>query len=211
MDGNGYEGLQRDMKGNRRFYPMFVGQTDDVDGKPAWELGFKANLGNLREDLWQYLAEARAWWNKHGEKEYVKFVTKCADGVFKFSEAEMAADRGTIADDELDTFLLPAIRLITPIYRRRGKLNQEGMVIPPHELAKKLKTHYRMNYVNHNHLLRKMESIGFKYMSGTGGKKMWFFEGVANMEEMHKKLGIDGSEYDPTDDDDDYDDDGGQF
>lgn len=122
MDGNGYDGLQRDKTGNRRFYPLFVGQTDDVDGQPAWkgkgltpddpdweEKRFKANLSTLREDFWQYMAEAAAWLDEHGEKAYDRFVTECADDVFKFSANEMERGRGAVEDPVMDMYLPRAV------------------------------------------------------------------------------------------------------
>jgi hypothetical protein len=114
----------------------------------------------------------------------------------------MRRDRGTIRDDELDDFLLPAIKRISAVYRRRGKINEPGMVIPPDQLKLKLKTAFRMNRVNHDHLKSKMEALGFKWMAGTKGKNMWFYEGVGTEEELHKALGIDGEEYDGPEGDD---------
>lgn len=70
LDGNSYEGFQRDETGNRRFYPLFVNQMEDDDeGHPRW-VGmkgtgtendeWKVDFTTYRHDLWQIMAECKA-------------------------------------------------------------------------------------------------------------------------------------------------------
>lgn len=209
MDGNKYEGLQRDESGNRRFYPLFVGQVEDVNGKPAWKEVFKANLDGFRSELWQLLAEARAWYREHGEKAYNEFVADTANKVFAFSDGEMKSDRGTIRDDALDIHLLPAIKRVKAEFRRRGAKSPMGMSIAPDRLDQQLRIFRRIN-VNPNHLKIKMKSLGFEWKHGTGNRAMWFAAGFESEEALHKHLGIDGEEDDDSDDGE-YGDSGGGF
>ncbi|WGN90721.1 DNA primase [Burkholderia phage vB_BglM_WTB] len=202
MDGNEYDGLQRDRTGNRRFYPLFVGQVDDVNGKPAWKEQFRANLDTFREDIWQLLAEARAWYAEKGEKGWNAFVSDTANDVFAFSDEEMLNDRGTVRDDALEMHLRPAIRRVKAVYRRKGSKSPAGMCLAPDRLDRQLRINARIN-VNPVHMKTKMKSLGFELIRGTGNRLIWFAAGFESEEELHKHLGIDGSDGDESDDEQD--------
>ncbi len=112
MDGNEYKGLQRDETGNRRFYPMFVGQLPfDGRGQVQWKDDFYVDFSTFRADFWQVMAECRAWMKLNGMNGYNKMVGALEKKVKAFSEEEMRNDRGTVRDDDLDTYIIPALRI----------------------------------------------------------------------------------------------------
>jgi hypothetical protein len=105
MDGNEYDGLQRDDTGNRRFYPIFVHQTADVNGQPAWAKGVKINYETFKPQLWQLMAECRAWMIEHGDKGYLEMVSDTSRAVSEFSTMERTNARGVVKDDNMEISL----------------------------------------------------------------------------------------------------------
>ncbi|QFG06912.1 hypothetical protein O157vBn_00076 [Escherichia phage vB_Eco4M-7n] len=116
MDGNEYAGMQRDDTGNRRVYPIFVGQLADKDGQPNWSKDFQADLSTLKEDVWQLMAECAAWMEKHGEAGYNAFVGETSRMLTEFSKNEMERARGVIRDEMVDNDLVEVV--ITAPYDR---------------------------------------------------------------------------------------------
>ncbi|UKH48709.1 DNA primase [Pseudomonas phage PAP8] len=112
MDGNGYDGLQRDDSGNRRFYPMFVAQLPDEDGKPNWvkpgdgNEPFKVDFTDFGRKFWQAMAECRAWIEERGVDGYLDMVSEANREVQKFSISEMENARGVVRDDTIDMYLI---------------------------------------------------------------------------------------------------------
>jgi len=104
MDGNKYEGLQRDETGNRRFYPMFCGELPMEHGQHQWRMDFAKGpfiaSPQFEDDVWQLMAEASAWFDANGICAYVTFTNKVSKAVMEFSADEMRRESGTI-DDEL--------------------------------------------------------------------------------------------------------------
>ena len=112
MDGNEYKGLQRDETGNRRFYPMFVGQLPyDSRGQVQWQEDFYVNFDGFRSTFWQIMAECAAWIADNGMEGYNRYVSALEKKVKAFSADEMANDRGTVRDDDLDTYLIAALKV----------------------------------------------------------------------------------------------------
>jgi hypothetical protein len=105
MDGNSYEGIQRDETGNRRFYPMFVGQESDKEGQPSWQQDYKADFKNFENSLWQIMAECRAWMKENDFSGYIKVVDAVSEHVLKFSAKEQKELRGTIRDSFIENNL----------------------------------------------------------------------------------------------------------
>jgi hypothetical protein len=131
LDGNKYEGLQRDDTGNRRFFPLFLGQTEDVDGQPAWKMDFKVNFDGFEDDLWQIMAEMRAWLeNNGGLKGYQKYVDSVSVKVAAYNRTERDQGRGTALNPVLSRHLMPAIRDCSKraITERKDK-QRRGVVI----------------------------------------------------------------------------------
>ncbi|ABL96794.1 archaeo-eukaryotic primase superfamily helicase [Burkholderia phage BcepF1] len=190
MDGNSYDGLNRDDTGNRRFYPFFVAQKPDEGGQPQWDKEFTTDFSNFETDFWQVLSEARMFYESLGQKGYIKFVNDVVRDVKNFNHSEMVMDRGTIRDDKLDIVLLPAIRGVKMrVYQGRGTNVRHGMVIDPAELFQRLSSVYRFD-VNFKHLEPKMTALGFEKIVGGGNRKFFLYEGAYNEEEVHRRLGI---------------------
>ena len=161
MDGNKYEGLQRDDTGNRRFYPQFCGQLADKHGQPHWDANFTVDFTNFEADVWQIMAECHNWIELNGMDEYRKYVDHVSTQVKEFSQSEMARGRGQVADYSLDTYLVPALMNL-------GKLNAEvvkgtkyrGMWITTAAIKTRIKTMSRGGDIKDNHLKARMIVFG---------------------------------------------------
>lgn len=163
MDGNDYEGFQRDTTGNRRFYPMFVGQLEDKHGKPHWDDTFKADFTGFKEDIWQIMAEARAWFEANGGLSgYGQFTDKVSAEVAAFNKREMRNDRGTIRDDLLDMHLRGLLLSLTPDVLDGSK--NKGIFIPSADIDFAFRKRTRRD-MNPRHLKPKMEALGFEAVS----------------------------------------------
>jgi hypothetical protein len=132
MDGNEYAGLQRDETGNRRFYPMFVGQLPfDAQGQVQWREDFYIDYSDFRRDFWQVMAEAAQWMEKEGMAGYQRLVADTERKVKAFSAEEMRNDRGTIRDDDLDMYIPAAMAIVQPLFPkelREESANHAGRV-----------------------------------------------------------------------------------
>lgn len=137
MDGNKYEGLQRDDTGNRRFYPIFVGQTPDEDGVQCWygkkgssveRIQFSVDYKgyDFENAIWQIMAECRDWFEEHGQHGYEKLVKQTSDGVAAFSDSEMQKDRGTMKDEALSDYLKPALICMGPALQMKANAKSRG-------------------------------------------------------------------------------------
>ena len=182
MDGNSYSGLQRDDTGNRRFYPMFVGQLPDKNGQPNWATSYSADFTGFRNKVWQIMAEARVWMSKNGGIEgYNKLFNSVSKKVEQFSRDEMAKDRGTIRDDSLDAYLTDALRIIKP--RVIAGTKYKGLFVASGEIETKLAIVSR-NKVNLNwqHLPPKMAVFGAEKRC-FGKDNGYFFSGMKDEKE----------------------------
>ncbi|USN16377.1 hypothetical protein PLUTO_00610 [Luteibacter phage vB_LflM-Pluto] len=201
MDGNKYEGLQRDDTGNRRFYPVFVGQLEDDDnGQPQWIMDpeWKLDFSGFRSDFWMYMAEAAVWVNAHGLAAYEKFVDSVVKGVQEFNRAEMAADRGTIRDDDLTDYLDKALRCVevTVWEPNEGEKSRPrknlGVWISNASLNDAFKLASRSNNmrVNHQHLKNKLARLGAETMV-VNSIRGYLWRDVMSYEEWARRVGID--------------------
>lgn len=112
LDGNSYEGLYRDeddknidgdIQGERRWFPVFVGQIPGATGNVRWREDFRVDFGPVfSERLWQMMIECREWFAEHGQGAYVDFVHETTAMVRRFSRDEKRAGRGTIKDETFD-------------------------------------------------------------------------------------------------------------
>lgn len=162
LDGNKYEGLQRDETGNRRFYPVFVGQIPDVHGQPAWAEEFKVDFTGFDDDLLQIMAECREWLVANdGIDGYHGYVDSVSKDVKAFSRDEMSRGRGVVMDYTLDTYLIPCLLSL-------GKLNativegrkNRGVWITTAAIKTRIKTLGRGAEMKENHLRIRMISLG---------------------------------------------------
>ena len=191
MDGNKYEGLQRDDTGNRRFYPMFVGQLEDKHGQPDWSEDFKADFTGFENDLWQLMAECRVWLEENGGIEgYNSYVDGVSRQVKEFSQSEMSRGRGAVMDYSLDTYLIPALSSL-------GKLNAEiidgrknrGVWITTAALKTRIRYMSRGGDVKENHLKTKMIALDATpdLIRNVRG---YLFKDVMSEAEYAKRIGI---------------------
>lgn len=158
MDGNKYEGLQRDDSGNRRFYPMFCGQLPDVMGQPAWQSDFNADFTRFGERFWLVMAECRAWMDRNGERGYQKFVDGVVKKVKEFSEYEMKHDRGTVRDDVLEMFLVPVMLSVKAMYV--DSRSRRGVFIRTRDIVQQFDKFDRKNRIITPHLKPKLGMYG---------------------------------------------------
>lgn len=189
MDGNKYEGVQRDDTGNRRLYPWFVGQLPDKGGQPQWDEDFKMDFTGFAEDLWQLMAEAAHWVEASGGLDgYREFIDSVSDDVKKFSKAEMASARGTIRDYAAETYLMPA--LLEPgkvgYTILKGRVN-DGLWISTADLKGRIREISRNVDVKENHLKTAMVALGaeicqFKNVKG------YLFRDIVTPKQLIEKL-----------------------
>jgi len=188
MDGNKYEGLQRDDTGNRRFYPMFVGQLPDKFGQPQWREHFSADFSTFDEDFWQIMGECAAWIKKYGQKGYKKYVDDVSKKVAAFNLGEQKRDRGTIRDDALERFLIPVLKECRKVYWDGRK--QKGMFISTAEIAMVYDKFDRKNRLNDRHLVTKMAALGGIPTSiKSGSMRGYMFEQFETTEDFNDNIG----------------------
>lgn len=192
MDGNKYEGLQRDDSGNRRFYPMFCGQLPDLLNKPQWDAGFTVKQeywDTFEEDVWQIMAECAAWLDENGESAYEGFVRRVIKQVFDFSQAEMDRDSGTITDDVFDVYLVPMLKECPKILWQKQGHAEKCVGVKTGEF----KLHF-MNTLKHvrpnwRHLKNKMRALGAIEHSFSGGYAGFLFPEFTAIDTFVEKIG----------------------
>jgi Virulence-associated protein E len=160
MDGNKYDGLQRDETGNRRFYPLFVGEKHDEAAGSMKEKWTDDYCASIAADIWPIMAECRAWLAENGgNRGYNKFVNDTSYKVLAFSKSEMEGDKGTIRDEDLDTFLIPA--LLKCEARELDRTKNKGIWISTQEIVNRVSDVSRkMCRAKMNHLPTKMKALG---------------------------------------------------
>jgi hypothetical protein len=194
MDGNGYAGIQRNPNGNRRFYPIFVGQMADEDGKPKWDEKFRLNdekKAALPDEIWKYMSECRVWMEVNGMDGYNKFVDEVVNEVQAFNDEERRRDRGTSSDFELENYFYQAL-LSCPKnpYSERGKdNNRSGTMVYLKFFNETYKTLTRSNRnPNSDHLKTKMTAAGGEPGRFSNRNPGFFFPQYKDPEEMNDKL-----------------------
>lgn len=156
MDGNRYEGLQRDDSGNRRFRPMFCGQLPIENGQRRWKSDFVVKQkywDTFEEDVWQIMAECAKWFDDNGESGYQKYVAKVVLEVQAFNAVEREHDSGTTRDPDIETYLTDAI-LAAPkrtITKRDGS-GIKGVVISLADLVTEMRRLTGNSKTNHDRI-----------------------------------------------------------
>lgn len=195
MDGNKYEGLQRDPTGNRRFYPMFCGQLPDQDGQPRWSETFKADFTNFEEDVWQLLAEAKDWFDREGVNNYKKLVDDVSNKVKKFSQYEMDNMRGTAANsvmaqnfthvlrEALDCTEAKDYKSKNSRYYAGGKC-APGVAVSSALLGQIYREKVEAQGANYGHLLSFAKIYGAAAVELKGGQTFFVFPGFDSVDAM---------------------------
>jgi hypothetical protein len=189
MDGNKYEGLQRDDTGNRRLYPMFCGQLPDRLGQPAWRQDFAADFTGFEDDLWQIMAEAATWFEDHNVEGYNLFVRSVVKQVFAFSQSEMAGDRGTIRDDVMDTYLVPMLK-DGPKFVWKTKQGATSIGVRTGDFKRYFMDTLKHVKPNWKHLKNKMMALGAAEYVFTGGYAGFIFPKYQTLEDFSKNIGL---------------------
>lgn len=172
MDGNNYDGLQRDETGNRRFYPLFVFQAPDKAGKPDWFAGKKVDFRGFEEKLWQAMSECRVWMEENGDEGYSALIAETNRAVSDFSIGEMDNARGVVRDDHIDNHLHNV--LLNVSYREvSGRTTKNpGLFIANADISSEfIRSTRREPYARG--LAPHMKSIGFE--SKQLGVRGWFY------------------------------------
>jgi len=193
MDGNRYEGLQRDETGNRRFYPMLVGQHIDANGKESAAETYSADFTGFVDDLWQIMAECREWLHANdGMSGYNKFVGEVVKEVAAFNLTEMNNNRGTPRDQALENYLTEALMSIEVMfYNRRVK---KGAFVKTGDISSRITDLSRGHRVMDNRLKVRMLAMGAK-PEQMDGYKGYMFEGVMDdVEYMGRVIAADSTE-----------------
>lgn len=217
MDGNKYEGLQRDETGNRRFAPLFCGQIPDVNGQPAWREDFSKGAfiasQQFEDDVWQLMAEAAQWYEDNGDDAYNALASDMAKKTFAFSKNEMANDRGTFEDELVKPHIAQAL-FSTPVHfivQRDRKctpgalVDVKALIVKLDEIADRTVSHERGFRKDFNRLrdrlgaelAKRMVSLDEKDAKGRPKRTSvdaWRFDNVSNMSDLidriNEKLGL---------------------
>lgn len=186
MDGNKYEGLQRDDSGNRRFYPMFCGRLPDQDGQPRWSEDFNAgptiHSDEFEADVWQIMAECAEWFDDNGEEGYNRLVGDVSSKVSVFNGVERAANRGTIHDPDVEAFLIDAIiRSEKRLIRKRDGSGRVGVAIRQSDLIIAFKDVSQVRNPNHRHIALAMKALHADEQK-TQNRLAYYFDGHESIE-----------------------------
>jgi Virulence-associated protein E len=187
MNGNSYDGLQRDETGNRRFYPMFVGEKHVGALETLQSKWTPEYCAGIAATIWPIMAECREWMRVNGGfNGYLKMVTEVAKKVFDFNKNEMENDRGTIRDDDLDIFFIPALENCEVRVLNHHK--NKGIWIASDEISNKVweKSH-RTYKLKKNHLVPKMKALGAEWEQ-IKNKAGYIFRDVMNYDDFLKIL-----------------------
>lgn len=202
LDSNEYTGLQRDNTGNRRFAPMFVAQLPDKDGQPDWDRkSFEVDFTGFSELCWNIAAECRSWLETNGGIEGYELLAKqFVAEVAEFNDYERSHDRGTVRDDDLETYFIPVLleckkRVITE--RKGGQ--RRGVLILDIDFSQSWDTNGPKNRrLNKDHYKTKMMALGGEAKSSKGYPGV-FFEKYWDIDRFCEFISQGDDDYDEVD------------
>lgn len=220
MDGNKYEGMQRDKTGNRRFYPVFCGQLDDEHDKPKWKAEpwqcdmITSQDRRFEEYMWNCLAESAAWIEANGLSEYNRQVGLIAAMVQEFSKGEMSRGRGAVEDSLLATYGIAALTVCRKHVwaGRKDRLGERAIEIKPVDFHQKLQAMSKRDAIP-AHVDSFFASLGAEVILGTANRRVYRFAKWTSIDSFNDpetglmaSMGISEGEYiesssDPVEDD----------
>nr|WP_249199804.1 virulence-associated E family protein [Burkholderia multivorans] len=183
-DANRYEGLWRDnddtdtndeSQGERRLFPIFVGEIPGATGSVRWRSDAKARLDpdEFAERLWVMMKTCEVWMAYHEDHGYKKVVAATTSMVKRFSKAEKDSDQGTVRDKTFDE-QFPHV-----LYRciqKRGIVTDvrvgEELVSGLRVLTKDIQTAYEFvtkRSITPQQIAKKMKATGAKKGRAGGG------------------------------------------
>jgi hypothetical protein len=127
LDSNTVDGINRDDSGNRRFAPVIVGELEPLpDGTPQWRMDFRSTVDMdsqaFESDIWQCMAESRAWFAENGGVDGYKRMTRDASKmVFEFTWKQMKQGVGIVRDALVGPYIDEALIMCTA-NTRNGEL-----------------------------------------------------------------------------------------
>ena len=199
MDGNEYRGVHRDMTGNRRFAPYFVGQTEDQDGQPTWDENFQVDFSNFEHDFFQVMAEARREYDRIGERGYVDFVGEVVKEVREFNYGEMQANRGTARNTAIEAHLSATIETLIHEdkfwMKRKGKQYPAGASVTLSDFDRYF-LRQSNEAVNQDQLKTAMSALGAIYVQNIGGNRPGYLFAGKNIQDLSKEFVVNKAEGD---------------
>ncbi|WP_240155525.1 virulence-associated E family protein [Burkholderia sp. Cy-637] len=189
MDGNKYEGIQRDDTGNRRFYPLFVGQIEGEGNEKAWKEDFIVDYSNFRAEFWQILAEAKESYEKLGEIGYNRLVGESIEMVKNFSAAERDSNSGTTRNTAIEVHLSSVLSKMLAAgkfwFKREGKKNPPGaaFLLPDFSQFFYNETRERVNF---DHLKPALSALGATFAKNVGGNRPGYIFEEKSVEDVEK-------------------------
>lgn len=109
-DSNEYDGFWRDnadtdeqgnSQGERRMYPIFVGQTSDT-GSVRWNAEHQVSYEDFEDKFMKTMYEAQMWVEQYGEDGYAALCQDVIRMVRAFSKSEKEKDQGTVRVKDFD-------------------------------------------------------------------------------------------------------------
>lgn len=132
MDSNRYAGLFRDdddigadgnSYGERRWFPIFVGQIPGATGEIRWTQDFRVDFGPAFVNrFWQMMKECAEWMAANGNDSYERLVLETTTMVKRFSRDEKNAGQGIVKDENFDEVFSSALYRAVSLSGRIGKV-----------------------------------------------------------------------------------------
>lgn len=102
FDSNTDVGTQLWPEGNRRTYTFYVGEQEPDERGQRFKDGFVCDRDYLKDNFWNLMLEAKAFFDRHGMEGYLKLQNELSALVFEHNKTEMKKGVGLSYDPDLD-------------------------------------------------------------------------------------------------------------